>query len=83
MVPMMYFAGLWLPTEFSIVGVAKTVHASRMDALLCVSLGVIGGLIIGLTTEYFTSKEFKPTLELVESTRTGASTNIIYGLSLG
>merc|ERR1711871_188178 len=48
-----------------------------------VSLGVIGGLIIGLTTEYFTSKEFKPTLELVESTKTGASTNIIYGLSLG
>ena len=38
---------------------------------------------IGLTTEYYTSKEYSPVRELVESCRTGAATNIIYGLSLG
>ena len=54
-----------------------------MHALVCVVIGVSGGLVIGLTTEYFTSKEFSPVLELVNSTRTGAATNIIYGLALG
>jgi inorganic pyrophosphatase len=48
-----------------------------------VVLGVLGGLIIGLTTEYYTSKEYTPVRELVKSTKTGAATNIIYGLSLG
>jgi H+-translocating diphosphatase len=52
-------------------------------AFICVILGVIGGLIIGLVTEYYTSKEFNPVMELVHSCKTGAATNIIYGLSLG
>ncbi len=42
-----------------------------------------GGLIIGLTTEYYTSKEFQPVKDLVKSCVTGAATNIIQGLSLG
>lgn len=50
---------------------------------MCVVIGALGGLFIGLTTEYYTSKEFSPTMELVESCKTGAATNIIYGLSLG
>jgi H(+)-translocating pyrophosphatase len=52
-------------------------------ALTCVCIGVCGGLIIGLTTEYYTSKEFQPVMDLVKSCKTGAATNIIYGLSLG
>jgi len=40
-------------------------------------------LIIGLTTEYYTSKEYSPVRELVEACRTGSATNIIYGLALG
>jgi H+-translocating diphosphatase len=54
-----------------------------LSAFVCVILGVIGGLIIGLVTEYYTSKEFSPVMELVHSCKTGAATNIIYGLSLG
>jgi H+-translocating diphosphatase len=52
-------------------------------AFVCVCMGVSGGLVIGLVTEYYTSKEFAPVLELVHSCKTGAATNIIYGLSLG
>lgn len=83
MLPAMCIAVQWLPEEFTINGVAKTLDATRWDAWVCVIIGVSGGLIIGLTTEYYTSKEFTPVRELVTSTKTGAATNIIYGLALG
>jgi len=48
-----------------------------------IAIGLIAGIIIGLATEYFTSSNFKPTRSLANSAVTGASTNIIHGLSLG
>jgi len=83
MLPVTMISIQWLPSKFVIDGVAKTFEASRIDAFTCVVIGVSGGLIIGLTTEYYTSKEFQPVKELVNSCKTGAATNIIYGLSLG
>jgi len=83
MLPVQIISIQWLPSKFSIHGVAKNLTATRLDAWVCVIVGVAGGLIIGLTTEYYTSKEFTPVRELVNSTKTGAATNIIYGLALG
>ena len=83
MIPCQLIAIKWLPQEFILEGIAKTITASRYDAYMCVCIGCGGGLVIGLFTEYYTAKEFAPTQELVESTTTGAATNIIYGLSLG
>lgn len=76
-------AGVYLPDTFHIDGVSKSLNASRGDAVACVVAGAIGGLVIGLTTEYYTSKVYQPVIELADSCRTGAATNIIYGLSLG
>jgi len=76
-------ANIYLPENFHIDGVSKGLDATRGDAVACVISGTIGGLIIGLTTEYYTSKDYAPTVELANSCRTGAATNIIYGLSLG
>jgi len=45
--------------------------------------GLIAGVIIGLTTQYFTSDQNRPTQEVAEATSTGAATNIISGLALG
>ena len=45
--------------------------------------GLIAGCAIGYFTEYFTSDTYKPTRTLVDSTKTGAATTIIGGLSLG
>jgi inorganic pyrophosphatase len=83
MLPATMISVQWLPETFDIEGVAKICHGTRNYAFVCVVIGVCGGLIIGLTTEYYTSKTFQPVKELVESTKTGAATNIIYGLSLG
>ena len=84
MIPAVYvLAGAMLPDTFVIDGVASSVTATAYDAFICVTAGGVGGLIIGLTTEYYTSKEYQPVIELANSCKTGAATNIIYGLSLG
>jgi len=44
-------------------------------------LGCVSGIIIGLITEYYTGGS--PIKKLAESSRSGAATNLIYGLSLG
>ena len=45
--------------------------------------GLLAGLVIGILTEYYTSHSFKPVRELSESCKTGAATNIIFGVALG
>jgi len=45
--------------------------------------GLLAGIFIGLTTEFFTSANYKPTQKLSETALTGPATIIIGGLSLG
>jgi K(+)-stimulated pyrophosphate-energized sodium pump len=45
--------------------------------------GLIAGIIIGKSTEYFTSHSFKPTRKIAQSATTGAATVLISGLGLG
>jgi len=54
-----------------------------MDIFWCIAFGLVAGLIIGYVTEIMTSYSYRPVVELAESCRTGAATNVIYGLALG
>lgn len=45
--------------------------------------GLIAGIIIGQSTEYFTSQSYKPTKRVAESTQTGPATVIISGMGVG
>jgi len=46
-------------------------------------LGLWSGLLIGLSTEYYTSHSFGPTRELARACLYDAATNVIKGLALG
>lgn len=86
MIPAVYLAAAtFLPGEFQLratVGVeVLTLHP--WEAFTCVIMGAVGGLIIGLITEYYTSHSYKPVRELADSCKTGAATNMIYGIALG
>jgi len=50
---------------------------------LSVVVGLISGMIIGQSTEYYTSQSYKPTQKVSESSQTGPATVIISGLGLG
>ncbi|MDY6843147.1 MAG: sodium-translocating pyrophosphatase [Thermodesulfobacteriota bacterium] len=45
--------------------------------------GLLAGIIIGISTEYFTSQEYKPTQNISEAANTGAATTIIRGMAVG
>ncbi len=45
--------------------------------------GLVAGVLIGKSTEYFTSDSYKPTKKLAEKSETGSATIIIGGLGLG
>lgn len=48
---------------------------------IAVVLGCVSGILIGLITEYYTGGT--PVHKIAESSRSGAATNLIYGLSVG
>merc|ERR1712157_711928 len=84
--PAVYFGAVWfLPAQFELkatVG-SKIVVVKPVWAWACVSFGSVGGLIIGLVTEYYTSHSYTPVREIANSCKTGAATNMIYGIALG
>ena len=50
---------------------------------LSVVTGLVAGVIIGQSTEYYTSHSYRPTQKLAESAETGPATVIISGVGLG
>lgn len=48
-----------------------------------VVVGLLVGIVIGQSTEYYTSQSYKPTKRLAESGKTGPATVIISGVGLG
>merc|ERR1719195_1847108 len=85
MLPLIYYlAVLLLPAEFDLEGVATgNAVGTPFKAFVCAAFGTVGGLIIGLITEYFTSHTYVPTRELATACKSGAAVNIIFGMALG
>ena len=76
----MYFVtNMFMVDEFKVGEKIVT----RMAVMISLFGGLWAGLAIGLITEYYTSHAYKPVREVADACKTGAATNIIYGLSLG
>lgn len=50
---------------------------------ISVVTGLVAGIIIGQSTEYYTSHSYRPTQKVAESSNTGPATVIISGIGLG
>merc|ERR1719163_23562 len=88
MTPVLYLlAAFFLPaaTCGECVGgfVVGGIYSSPLKAFFCVAFGLWGGCAIGFITEYYTSFSYEPVREIANACRTGAATNIIYGLAAG
>ena len=57
--------------------------AEHWTLYFAVLAGLIAGVLIGISTEYFTSDTYKPTKNLASKSETGSATIIIGGLGLG
>ncbi len=64
------------------IALAKLVVNDLNVAWAAIS-GLIAGVIIGLSTEYYTSPDRKPAQSIAKAATTGAGTNIIQGLAVG
>jgi len=71
-----------LPDTFTFQ-VIEGSHVTPGRAFFCAALGLWSGLIIGLTTEYYTSGSHGPVQKCAKSCESGAAPNIILGLALG
>jgi Na+/H+-translocating membrane pyrophosphatase len=75
---------LWLlPAQLDISFANEVFAATRVQVYGCLILGLWSGLLIGLSTEYYTSHSFGPTRELARACLYDAATNVIKGLALG
>ncbi len=87
-----YFIITWmLPTEWTYNDLLYRDDAGNPTVRVMTSLGVfwatiiglVGGVLVGLITEYYTAMGKKPVLSIVRQSSTGAATNIIAGLGVG
>jgi hypothetical protein len=54
-----------------------------MSAFWSTVVGLVTGVLIGFTTDFFTSEDFKPVQETAKVSNSGAAINIITGFSFG
>lgn len=74
-------AGLIVIATFSILWILQIDNWLYIS--LAVVIGLIVGIVIGQSTEFYTSQSYKPTQKLAESGKTGPATVIISGIGLG
>lgn len=72
--------GSWKWTPLGQTGEAES---TRFHAFLCTSAGLLSGLFIGWSTDYYTSHSYRPVREMASACTSGPAINIIFGLALG
>ncbi|MBU2495690.1 MAG: sodium-translocating pyrophosphatase [Candidatus Omnitrophota bacterium] len=61
----------------------RVITPGHFGIFWAIMAGLVGGNLIGLITEYFTSDNYRPTKQVAESAKTGPATVILEGISTG
>jgi K(+)-stimulated pyrophosphate-energized sodium pump len=65
--------------EFTLLG--QTYH--KMGPFYAVLAGIVSGIVVGFTSEYFTSGKFKPVRLLAQRSQTGPAITVTEGIAVG
>lgn len=77
--------GIFIATGLVIVAtyIIVTLLNIELGLLYSITSGLVAGVVIGLSAEYYTSREGEPVRRIAHAAETGAATTIISGLSVG
>ena len=70
----------FIPGEITIAGFAGI---SGTDIFLATIVGLLAGVLVGVTAEYYTSKDKEPAHSIARESETGPATCIIAGVAIG
>ena len=70
-----------IPADVAPLGIFE--GSAALGIFLATIAGLLGGVGIGMLTEYYTAEDKKPAHKIAEASQTGAATNIIAGLGTG
>src|SRR3989338_3259540 len=76
------FASSIIVIIFSFLAVQFVLGSNYLNVFYSIITGLFAGVIIGLSTEYYTSENKKPAISIAKASETGPATNIIAGLSV-
>ncbi|MDD2654530.1 MAG: sodium-translocating pyrophosphatase [Candidatus Omnitrophica bacterium] len=77
------FASSFIVAVVSYFLVKHTLGMQHLGVYWSVLSGLVAGVLIGLSTEYYTSSNFKPTRSVADASVTGPATVIIGGMAVG
>jgi len=77
--------GVWVASVLAAASSYAAVRFLNLDIGIFYSIlaGLVAGVLIGLSIEYYTSYTYKPTRSVAESAQTGTGTLVIRGFSTG
>ncbi|MGM0597980.1 MAG: sodium-translocating pyrophosphatase [Myxococcota bacterium] len=79
-----FFISMWLmPNAVKVITMSGIKEVSYFNIFGATIGGLIAGILVGVTTEYYCSTERSPVHKIAKASETGAATNIIAGLSTG
>ena len=76
------FASAILVAIFALV-IVLVMDSLELKLFWVILVGLVAGIVIGLSTEYYTSYDYAPVKQIAESTQTGAATVMISGNAIG
>ncbi|MCH7606503.1 MAG: sodium-translocating pyrophosphatase [Chloroflexi bacterium] len=76
------FASAILVAVFALI-IVLVMDGLPLELFWTILVGLVAGIVIGLSTEYYTSYDYGPTKAIAETSQTGAATVMISGIATG